>query len=135
MGADINSYIEVFDGTAWSWNRGDLFDDTTGPGRPRPHRTPDCRAHPDPARGPTVTTTETYDKRWQQIHCDRCGRDFQCTPWDDHYDQPDGTGVCEPCLLGGRPLLYLIEQDDGSLAGPFGPLAPLDPSPSARPEE
>lgn len=26
MGADINPYIEMFDGERWSWNRGDLFD-------------------------------------------------------------------------------------------------------------
>lgn len=32
MGADINSYIEMFDGEHWSWNRGDLFDNGSGPG-------------------------------------------------------------------------------------------------------
>jgi hypothetical protein len=26
MGMDIHSYVETFDGAAWSWNRGDLFD-------------------------------------------------------------------------------------------------------------
>lgn len=33
MGADINDFIEVFDGERWTWNRGDLFD-TDPPYRP-----------------------------------------------------------------------------------------------------
>lgn len=65
------------------------------------------------------------DRQWKQVKCDRCGREFQCTPWDDLYDTPEGDACCEPCLLGGRPLLYLIEQEDGTVTGPFGPLAPL----------
>ena len=32
MGMDIHSYIETFDGSAWQWNRGDLFDHGSWPG-------------------------------------------------------------------------------------------------------
>lgn len=71
------------------------------------------------------TVPEDFDPRFQQVKCDRCGREYQCTPWDDYYRTPRGDSCCEPCMLGGRPMLYVFEQEDGSLAGPFGPLAPL----------
>lgn len=65
--------------------------------------------------------------QWQSVQCDRCKRTYTCTPWDDHYQTSRGDHCCEACLLDGRPLHYLIEQEDGSLAGPFGPLAPPRP--------
>lgn len=72
--------------------------------------------------------------QWQNVECDRCGRKYQCTPGDDHYETPQGDHCCELCLLGGKPLLYLIEQEDGTVAGPYGPLAPLPTGPEGAPD-
>jgi hypothetical protein len=43
-------------------------------------------------------------KPWQNVHCDRCGRDYVCTPQDDFYCAAEGDHCCEPCLLGGLKL-------------------------------
>lgn len=69
--------------------------------------------------------------QWQQVKCDRCGREYQCTPWDGHCETPQGDHCCETCLLKGTTMYYLIEQEDGTITGPRGPLVPL----AARPEE
>ena len=71
---------------------------------------------------------------WQQVNCDRCGREYQCTPWDDHYETPEGDHCCEACLLKGRPVYYLIEQEDSTVTGPHGPLAPLPAGPEETPD-
>lgn len=42
---------------------------------------------------------------YQQVKCADCGREYLCTPGDDHYlraDDPEGSPrVCTGCLLRG----------------------------------
>lgn len=53
---------------------------------------------------------------WQQVVCADCGREYRCTPNDDHYlraGDPEGSPrVCFACLTAdiGRP--------DGCTCGP-----------------
>ncbi len=37
-------------------------------------------------------------------HCERCGRGYVCTPWDDFYCADAGDHCCEACLVGGLPV-------------------------------
>lgn len=46
------------------------------------------------------------DHVYQQVTCDRCGRQYRCTPEDDFYCAAEGDHCCEPCLLGGRSLVW-----------------------------
>ena len=40
---------------------------------------------------------------WQQGQCSACGREYQCTPSRDYYNNTTlADGVCEPCLLSGE---------------------------------
>jgi len=41
---------------------------------------------------------------YQQVKCDRCKHEFQCTPWDDFYCAAEGDHCCETCLVGGRRI-------------------------------
>lgn len=41
---------------------------------------------------------------YQQVTCGRCGRTYQCTPWDDYYCAAEGDHCCEACLVGGRKI-------------------------------
>jgi hypothetical protein len=57
--------------------------------------------------------------QWQEVKCDRCGREYQCTPWDDYYETPAGDHCCEPCLLKGKTLIAtIVETDDGDIIVP-----------------
>lgn len=57
-----------------------------------------------------------FDQRWQQVKCRDCGREFQCTPWDDYYNATSAEdGVCERCLIGGRKLVHVVLNDDGTV--------------------
>ncbi len=49
---------------------------------------------------------------WQQVRCDRCGRGYQCTPFDDHYCAAEGDHCCESCHVANRPLTVLIPTGD-----------------------
>jgi uncharacterized protein CbrC (UPF0167 family) len=57
-------------------------------------------------------TTPTFDhskcnNAWKQVKCDRCGRQYQCTPSSDYYCAAEGDDhCCESCLLGGTPLVF-----------------------------
>jgi hypothetical protein len=45
------------------------------------------------------------DARRQWVKCERCKREYQCTPSDDYYDNTSlDDGVCEACLLLGIGL-------------------------------
>ena len=43
----------------------------------------------------------------KQVRCDRCGRAYVCSPWDDFYCTPAGDHCCESCLVGGAPIAYV----------------------------
>lgn len=45
---------------------------------------------------------------WKHVRCNRCGREYQCTPADDHYCAAEGDHCCEPCLTGGLPVTVLV---------------------------
>lgn len=70
---------------------------------------------PDPwdglpvAPAPNPDPHANCDNAWKQVQCDRCGRRYQCTPFDDYYCTPEGDHCCEPCLLraAGLPLVTL----------------------------
>ena len=49
----------------------------------------------------------------KQVRCDRCGREFVCSPSDDLYCTDDGDHCCEGCLLVGypQPLIILDPTD------------------------
>lgn len=58
---------------------------------------------------------------WKPVHCDRCGRDFVCTPWDDFYCAAEGDHCCESCLIGDRKLVIVDpETSAGILRGTPG---------------
>lgn len=42
------------------------------------------------------------------VRCDRCGRQYVCSPWDDYYCAANGPDhCCESCLVGGQPVAYV----------------------------
>lgn len=41
------------------------------------------------------------------VTCDRCGKTYRCGPDADYYCAVEGDHCCEPCLIGGRPLLVV----------------------------
>jgi hypothetical protein len=50
---------------------------------------------------------ECGSNAWKPVHCDRCGRDFVCTPWDDFYCAAEGDHCCERCLIGPLKLTVM----------------------------
>jgi hypothetical protein len=44
---------------------------------------------PRPSPGPVDHSG--CDFGWQEIRCDRCGREFVCAPWDDLYCNADSS--------------------------------------------
>jgi hypothetical protein len=56
------------------------------------------------------------DFAWQEVRCDRCGREFVCTPWDDLYCTNDGDHCCEGCLLVGHPKPVIILDPDADVS-------------------
>lgn len=40
----------------------------------------------------------------KQVTCDRCGRTYVCSPWDDFYCAAEGDHCCERCLVSGRQI-------------------------------
>lgn len=42
---------------------------------------------------------------YKPVRCDRCGAEYICTPADDFYCVDEGDHCCEPCLIGGRPMI------------------------------
>jgi hypothetical protein len=62
------------------------------------------------------------DFGWQEVRCDRCGREFVCAPWDDLYCTDEDDHCCEGCLLIGhpKPLIVLDPASDISRPGPAG---------------
>ena len=47
-------------------------------------------------------------KAYKPVRCDRCGAEYTCTPASDYYCAAEGDHCCEPCLIGGRPLMVVI---------------------------
>jgi hypothetical protein len=64
--------------------------------------TPDPHAHCD-SRSFAYTT----------VRCDRCGRTFTCTPFDDFYCADDGDHCCEACLIAptGATMMAFIDPN------------------------
>lgn len=58
-------------------------------------------------------TSNAY--KW--VTCDRCGRRFQCTPWEDFYCAAEGDHCCEPCLVASTGATKIAFID------PAAPLA------------
>lgn len=46
---------------------------------------------------------------WGYLHvkCQRCGRKYQCTPFDDYYCTPEGDHACGKCLFAGRKVAHI----------------------------
>lgn len=54
--------------------------------------------------------------KWEQVRCRDCGREFQCTPWDDYYNATTADdGTCEQCLCGDLKFVHVELNADGSL--------------------
>lgn len=53
----------------------------------------------------------------KQVTCDRCGRSYVCSPWDDYYCATDGDHCCESCLVGGVKVAYI--DPEAPLSGPI----------------
>jgi hypothetical protein len=47
------------------------------------------------------------DVAYKPVTCDRCGRQYVCTPSQDYYCAAEGDHCCEPCLIGNLPLTVL----------------------------
>lgn len=45
---------------------------------------------------------------YQPVRCDRCGREYICTPSDDFYCAAEGDHCCERCLLSGAGVTRLF---------------------------
>jgi hypothetical protein len=62
------------------------------------------------------------DFGWKEVRCDRCGREFRCTPSDDLYCTDEGDHCCEGCLVAGypQPLIALGPTEDVSRLGHVG---------------
>lgn len=54
-----------------------------------------------------MTGHEHCDYAGKKVRCDRCGREYVCTPETDFYCAAEGDHCCEPCLIGDRPLIVL----------------------------
>ena len=50
------------------------------------------------------------DNAYKPVKCDRCGREYVCTPANDFYCAAEGDHCCEPCLLGGIPIFIPYER-------------------------
>lgn len=54
-------------------------------------------------------TTEAHancpDFADELVKCDRCGREYVCTPSEDFYCAAEGDHCCESCLIGNLPLI------------------------------
>ena len=48
------------------------------------------------------------DHGGQEVICDFCGREYVCTPSDDHYHTPKGHQLCERCLVGDLPVREIV---------------------------
>lgn len=55
---------------------------------------------------------------WQPVRCDRCGREYTCSPSDDYYCAAEGDHCCERCLIDNRRLTVLSAD--------FSPLTALE---------
>jgi hypothetical protein len=77
-----------------------------------------------------VSAPCTESHAYKPVHCDRCGRDYVCTPQDDHYHANDnGDHCCEPCLLRGLPLVVVPpDQTLTEYVAPGGDLSAEHPA-------
>lgn len=51
---------------------------------------------------------------YKPVKCDRCGREYVCTPSDGVRPAAEGGDhCCESCLLGGLPLRVLMFREVG----------------------
>lgn len=48
------------------------------------------------------------------VRCDRCGREYVCTPADDFYCAAEGDHCCERCLIGDRELHTIMLPPDAA---------------------
>lgn len=54
----------------------------------------------------------------KQVRCDRCGKAYICTPWQDFYCAAEGDHCCEPCLLAGvgvSEVHTVVIDEDGEV--------------------
>lgn len=51
-----------------------------------------------------ITDHSQCSNAYKQVKCDRCGKEYVCTPASDFYCAAEGDHCCEPCLIGGLPL-------------------------------
>jgi hypothetical protein len=65
-----------------------------------------------------VRWTIRCDFGGKEVRCDRCGREFVCTPADDLYCTDEGDHCCEGCLAAyPRRLIILDPTADVSRLG------------------
>jgi hypothetical protein len=69
---------------------------------------------------------------YKQVRCDRCGRNYICTPGDDFYCAAEGDHCCEACLLSGAAVTELITEMDG-FDGPHTLTLVRSESPAVKP--
>ena len=60
-----------------------------------------------------VTDHSACDFADKPVRCDRCHREYVCTPSSDYYCTPEGDHCCEPCLVRFTALQVII-----GLSGP-----------------
>ena len=53
--------------------------------------------------------------RGKRVRCERCGREFVVTPWDDFYCT-EADHCCEACLLVGHPGPLILLDPDGDVS-------------------
>ena len=58
----------------------------------------------------------------KEVRCDRCGREFVCSPSDDLYCTDEGDHCCEGCLVDAypQPLITFVPTTDVSGLGQAG---------------
>jgi len=93
------------------------------------------RSGPSPADSSPVDHSGC-DHAFKPVRCDRCGREFVCTPWDDFYCAAEGDHCCEQCLLAAYPAPVIVLDpytDTSRLRRPGGgPDAPRSPGGDPR---
>ena len=55
-----------------------------------------------------MTDHSNCNNAYQPVRCDRCGREYTCTPSDDLYCAAEGDHCCERCLLSGAGVMRML---------------------------
>lgn len=66
------------------------------------------------SRAPAYDPTVHASPAWTTVTCTRCGRSYECTPYEDFITPAEALNwpygdVCEPCVLGLAHAKGLID--------------------------